>query len=287
MTPADKSITEGLITYFTESDQAYRNWTQVPPGMDIPHALHTGFHPDGTELGQFESITTMNNLLIGLLDIPSDVNAVILDAGCGVGNLSFEIASELPQSKVFGLNITQSQTLVASDYANRQRLRNLHYVIGDYTDLPFQVESFDRIIFCESLCHALKQEAVLRSAYRTLKRRGKILLSDVMLMDRNLTEQEQAWISDLRVGWFMTELRTREELTTMLTNIGLTKVNTHMDITANTFPSAKRLGINSAARLQEPQSVSPIITESRKAAVALYRLMETGKLRYHLTLLEK
>ena len=135
-------VTDGVQEYFTLADKAYRNWTQAPKGYTAPYALHSGYHPDGNEIDQFESVTLMTKKIISLLDIDPKASTAILENGCGVGSISYQIATAYPNSLVIGTNITPSQASTANKYRVSSGLSNLWYILGDYNQPCFPDNSF-------------------------------------------------------------------------------------------------------------------------------------------------
>ena len=70
-----------------------------------------------------------------------------LDVGCGYGQRTKYIALENPKSGVIGLDINKG----VINLANRRRINNLTYLIGDVFALPFKNEIFDSVLYCNAI----------------------------------------------------------------------------------------------------------------------------------------
>ena len=75
--------------------------------------------------------------------------ARILDAGCGSGKLTAELAARHPTATVVGVDINPA---IAEVYAASRRLPNLHIVHGSIFELPFPNGSFG-IVWCNGVIH--------------------------------------------------------------------------------------------------------------------------------------
>ena len=69
----------------------------------------------------------------------------ILDAGCGSGVFSFELAKRHPEAKVVGVDSEPGLVTRAAEIARRARLANCTFQEGDVTKLGFEDE-FDLVV---------------------------------------------------------------------------------------------------------------------------------------------
>jgi len=110
----------------------------------------------------------------------------LLDAGCGVGGPALWLARH-HELIIEGLTISSVQaeaaTRVATDAALDGRL---HFRQGDFHQLPelYPTESFDRVMFLESLCHAESYRRVLAGARDVLKPGGALYIKDFHIVDQ-------------------------------------------------------------------------------------------------------
>lgn len=78
----------------------------------------------------------------------------ILDCGCGVGGPMRTIAA-VSGAHVVGITINEYQVSRATHHNQRQGLAPLTTVVrGDFTDMPFEDNSFDGAYAIEATCHA-------------------------------------------------------------------------------------------------------------------------------------
>lgn len=125
-----------------------------------------------------------------LLDYLVDAAAIedgmrVLDAGCGVGGPATGIAARRAVI-IEGLTLAQAQVDQAArriedqGFAGRVRIRR-----GDFHAIGslYEPESFDRVLFLESLCHAESYAEVLGGAHRVLKTGGALYIKDFYCVD--------------------------------------------------------------------------------------------------------
>lgn len=109
----------------------------------------------------------------------------VLDAGCGVGGPATGIAQRR-DVRIEGLTLAQAQVdrgkqrIDELGLAERVNLRR-----GDFHIIPdlFEAESFDRVLFLESLCHATSYRDVLSGAHHVLKTGGGLYIKDFYCVD--------------------------------------------------------------------------------------------------------
>lgn len=98
------------------------------------------------------------------------VDEVILDAGCGTGSLSAEIAPRC--RRVEAVDIAGN----ALDERFRA-IPNLGFQKMNVEDLTFPSDHFDQVVCVETLEHALHPEKALAAFYRVLKPGGRLVLT--------------------------------------------------------------------------------------------------------------
>eukprot|EP00197_Chlamydomonas_leiostraca_P006353 CAMPEP_0202865196 /NCGR_PEP_ID=MMETSP1391-20130828/5325_1 /ASSEMBLY_ACC=CAM_ASM_000867 /TAXON_ID=1034604 /ORGANISM="Chlamydomonas leiostraca, Strain SAG 11-49" /LENGTH=380 /DNA_ID=CAMNT_0049545001 /DNA_START=23 /DNA_END=1165 /DNA_ORIENTATION=+ len=93
----------------------------------------------------------------------------ILDVGCGVGGPMRTIAS-VSGSHVVGITINEYQVQRATHHNAKQGIAPLTTVVrGDFTNMPFEANSFNGAYAIEATCHAPKLEMVYGEVFRVLK----------------------------------------------------------------------------------------------------------------------
>lgn len=105
--------------------------------------------------------------LLDYLDVkPSNK---VLDAGCGEG-FYLVLLDELYGCQVVGLDNDPKILERAKKWVKEKS--NIKFAVGDVTNLPFENESFDKIILSEVLEHVPDDKKALSEVYRVLKKGG-------------------------------------------------------------------------------------------------------------------
>ncbi|MBW1598458.1 class I SAM-dependent methyltransferase [Streptomyces sp. JJ38] len=105
-----------------------------------------------------------------------------LDLSCGAGWFTDQLAAELPDATIVGLDI--SVAMLKKAYEETVGRRNVEFVRGDVRGLPFKDESFDGVNNPGSLHLYADPEAAYREVYRLLKPGGVYTASTFALNDR-------------------------------------------------------------------------------------------------------
>ena len=99
----------------------------------------------------------------------------ILDVGCGVGFLSYEIALLTGDSgKVCGID--KNADMIRHANKRCERLRNTEFSEANANDLPFTEESFDAACCTQVLLYVNDVDEVLSRIKRILKPAGRIII---------------------------------------------------------------------------------------------------------------
>ncbi len=135
--------------------------------------------------------------LLDYLDVqPSDK---ILDAGCGEG-FYLMLLDELYGCQIVGLDNDPQILERAKRWVGEKS--NVKFVVGGVTKLPFEDESFDKIILSEVLEHVPDDRQALNEVYRVLKKGGTLGIT-VPNHDYPFLWDPFNWIREhLRLGHF-------------------------------------------------------------------------------------
>lgn len=283
--PNMNTETTNIVKYYEDSEEGYKRWSQVPEGIDVPYALHTGYHVPGKVQTPYESIQEMNDNILRLLEI-NEEGLTIVDAGCGVGNLAYDIAKKYVATNVYGINITERQIYLAEGYRERAGLGNLSYLASDYSYIPFSNNQVDRIAFVESLTHSTEVGVTLSEACRVLKVGGLVVVCDSFIDDEGLMEEDILLEKDLKNGMHLHGLLRKKALLEAMSTSGLT-ISVLEDITQFKMVSAIRMGENAAKKLVEDTSAPQGLIDNRKASYAAYKLMQKGLMHFYWAVLRK
>lgn len=98
----------------------------------------------------------------------------ILDAGCGSGVFSFELAKQHPQAQVTGVELEPDLVARANEMAKRAGLSNVRFEQGDVTKLDFDGE-FDLVVSVDNFEHVEDDIAAMRTLLRALRPGGRLV----------------------------------------------------------------------------------------------------------------
>lgn len=102
----------------------------------------------------------------------------IVDLGAGEGTLSQLLAKRA--RKVIAVDNSPKMVEFGSKLAKKHGVENLEYRLGDIEDPPIAEASVDLAILSQALHHAINPERAIKSAYRILKKNGRIIVLDLL-----------------------------------------------------------------------------------------------------------
>ena len=82
-------------------------------------------------------------------EIEKEPFETLLDAGCGPAPILLRLTKKHTNKEFFGIDLTPQMI----ERAKKQNLPNTTFVIGDCENLPFEANSFDVIVCCQSFHH--------------------------------------------------------------------------------------------------------------------------------------
>ncbi len=102
-------------------------------------------------------------------------NESLLDIGCGDGKITAEIAAQLPEGNVLGVDSSPDMIALARKHFPRDSYPNLSFELADASHLCFK-KQFD-IVFSNAALHWIKDhKPVLSGIQKSLKAEGRIFL---------------------------------------------------------------------------------------------------------------
>jgi len=143
--------------------------------------VHWGYWEDpsaaeGTRADYTAAMQTMDRVLLKAGNVADGQR--LLDVGCGFGGTIQSINAGHSDMYLTGLNIDPRQ-LAAADAQTRATNGNyVDWVEGDACQLPFEDNSFDRVLAVECIFHFPSRERFLAEAARVLKPGGYLAVSD-------------------------------------------------------------------------------------------------------------
>ena len=107
--------------------------------------------------------------------------ARVLDAGCGPGVVTREVARRVGQSgRVIGLGSSPTMLTVAREIAEQEGVQEpIEFRIGDVRNLPFDTAGFDVVLAITALSHSTGAEEAIPGMFRVLRPGGRIGILDL------------------------------------------------------------------------------------------------------------
>lgn len=178
--------------------------------------------------------------LINDLAIKPDEN--VLDLGCGLGNLTMNIATIAEKGQVLGIDTSPFMIEQAKKSLLLRGMSNVRFQVMSAAELRLDSQ-FD-VVFSNSVLHWIKeQEDTLRSIRRCLKAGGRIGLQFPLLdASHPLVALAQEAIHSLQLGWkyvawqfpwFVPE--SQDAYADLLRNASFKEVNVRQHETSYTF----------------------------------------------------
>jgi SAM-dependent methyltransferase len=99
----------------------------------------------------------------------------ILDAGCGPGVFTFELAKRHRTAEVCGIELEPDLVARASTIAERAGITNCRFEKGDVTKLDFD-SAFDLVVSVDNLEHVDDDIGAMRALWRALRPGGRLVV---------------------------------------------------------------------------------------------------------------
>jgi SAM-dependent methyltransferase len=163
----------------------------------------------GQDLGQTSWVTQEESGEIpGMLHL--EASSSVLEIGCGSGAYALQLAKTIGCS-IVGLDVNESGVQNANQLAETTGLAGrarFEHVNASET-LPFENDTFDAVFANDVLCHIPERHKVLSEMLRVLKRGGRVLFSDALIIGGLVTHEEIANRSS--IGYYVYSPPTENE----------------------------------------------------------------------------
>jgi SAM-dependent methyltransferase len=110
-----------------------------------------------------------------VLPATDGAHRTILDAGCGPGVFSFELAKRHPRAQVLGIELEPELVGRATAIAERAGLTNCTFEKGDVTRLDFDAK-FDLVVSVDNLEHVEDDVTAMETLLRALRPGGTLVV---------------------------------------------------------------------------------------------------------------
>ena len=272
-------LEEQIIRYY---DNCHRDF-QTAWHLNSHLSMHYGYWT-GETANSREALINLDRKVAETVAIkPTDL---VLDAGCGVGGSAIFLAKNY-HCRIEGITLSQKQV----DFARAKTFQNqlqdrISFSVVNFTNTPFQDETFDVVWAIESVCHTSEKQAFLNEAFRILKPKGRLIIAD-FFGNHDSSKDGQQWMQKWARAKAIPKFETFPDFITKVKDSGFRKINTR-NITKNIAPSARRLYylhvpglIYSRIYKIFGRSVESIALHS-KASLYQYRALKENLWNYHL-----
>ena len=207
-------------------------------GTDDHLSMHYGYHDDEHRSLE-DAVVNLTRVIADRAGISEDDR--VLDAGCGVGGSAVWLAQERG-ARVDGVNINEMQVEKARHGAAERGVEDVEFHVADYTDVPFDDDTFDVVWAVESVCHTDDEHAFLQEVKRVLRDDGVLVVADGFLGKPRdeMTDDENEGVDAMLEGMAAPSLATVDEFREALENEGFYDIEFE-DKYESVYPSARRM----------------------------------------------
>ena len=147
-------------------------------------------------VNSFHIYDELLNKIVQKLDIKE--NDVIVDSGCGTGNLERKILKKnIKFKKIFGFDISSSMLKRASGKVRSNKIEFLKHDANK--KFPFESNSVDKVVMVHTLYAMKSPEATLQEAKRILKKDGALVVANPYDKKNGMEKMKKAVFQGLSV----------------------------------------------------------------------------------------
>jgi SAM-dependent methyltransferase len=151
----------------------------------------------GKDIGQNSWITAQEMLML-IEPLRLNDDSVVLEVACGSGGPAMFLAKST-RCKIHGVDSNENAIQTARNQSSRTEI---HFEVADANQqLPFEEGKFDAIVCMDAVNHFCDRFQILREWHRLLKKGGRFLYTDPIVITGPLTNDEIAKRSS--IGFFV------------------------------------------------------------------------------------
>ncbi|MCR5591607.1 MAG: class I SAM-dependent methyltransferase [Lachnospiraceae bacterium] len=110
-----------------------------------------------------------------LVELEKEDFTDLLDCGCGTAPMLSLLTDKYPDKKYTGIDLTPKMI----EAAKSKNMPGVELVVGDCENLPFEPDSFDAVICCQSFHHYPNVQDFFNSVHKVLRPGGRLVLRDM------------------------------------------------------------------------------------------------------------
>lgn len=115
----------------------------------------------------------------------------LLDAGCGQGVVTCYLAEHF-NVNVTGITIAKHEVKTATRRSRKSGISQLaNFILADYSNPPFNQETFDLIYTTETLSHSPNVQKTLKALSKVLKPGGRMVFAEYMMDHSKFDEEDK------------------------------------------------------------------------------------------------
>ena len=137
------------------------------------------------------------DILLRALDLSPD--AVVADLGAGTGYFTFRLAAEVPQGRVYAVDIQREMLAIVEARADRDGVRNVAPVLGTESDPNLPDASVDVSLLVDSYHEFAYPREMLAALYRATKPGGRVVLVEYRAEDPDVPIRELHKMTEAQV----------------------------------------------------------------------------------------
>ena len=128
------------------------------------------------------------DILLRALDLAPD--AVVADLGAGTGYFTFRLAAEVPQGRVYAVDIQREMLAIVEARADQEGVSNVEPVLGTESDPNLPDGAVDVSLLVDSYHEFAYPREMLAAVYRATRPGGRIVLVEYRAEDPNVPIRE-------------------------------------------------------------------------------------------------